>query len=106
MPMPTARIPPVIRKHRLTSSVLRVVRPASGPSWGGTCPAVTRSGDVLVSRPTARADVYAISVVPAVAHISRVRYQDGIEAGRQLARELGVDGWFTCDHTHFVRIAC
>jgi hypothetical protein len=60
---------------------------------------------VLVSRPTARADVYDISVVPAGAHIGKVRYEDGMETGRQLARGLAVDGWFTCDHTYFLRIA-
>ena len=64
-----------------------------------------KSGDVLVSRPTARADVYDISVVPALARMTDLRYEDGKEAGRQLARRLGVDGWFTCDHTHFMRIA-
>jgi hypothetical protein len=60
---------------------------------------------VLVSRPTARADVYDISVVPAGGRISNVCYEDGLETGRQLARELSVDGWFTCDHTHVLRIA-
>jgi hypothetical protein len=64
-----------------------------------------KSGDVLASRPTARADVYDISVVPAVARVSTVCYDDGMETGRQLARELGVDGWFTCDQTHVVPIA-
>jgi hypothetical protein len=63
------------------------------------------SGDVLVSRPTARADVYDISVVPAVARMSDLRHEDGKETGRQLARRLAVDGWFTCDDTHFLRIA-
>ena len=60
---------------------------------------------MLVSRPTARADVYDISVVPAVARMSDLRYEDGKESGRQLARRLAVDGWFTCDHTHVMRIA-
>jgi hypothetical protein len=64
-----------------------------------------KAGDVLVSRPTARADVYEISVVPSLARLSDARYEDGRETGRQLARRLAVDGWFTCDHTHFVRIA-
>jgi hypothetical protein len=63
------------------------------------------SGDVLVSRPTARADIYDISVVPGVVRVSTVCYEDGIETGRQLARELAVDGWFTCDHTHVALIA-
>jgi hypothetical protein len=68
-------------------------------------PTVPKSGDVLVSRPTARADAYAISVIPTHAHIIAVRYEDAVEIGRELARGLVVDGWYTCDHTHSVRIA-
>ena len=64
-----------------------------------------QAGDVLVSRPTARADVYEISVVPSLAHLSDVRYEDGWETGRRLARRLAVDSWFTADHTHFLPIA-
>ena len=64
-----------------------------------------KSGDVLVSRPTARADVYAISVIPSQARIVAARYQDAIEKVDQLARGLAVNGWYTCDHTHFARIA-
>jgi hypothetical protein len=64
-----------------------------------------KSGDVLVSRPTARADVYDITVVPGLGRVSKVCYEDGMETARQLARELAVDGWFTCDHTYVVPIA-
>jgi hypothetical protein len=64
-----------------------------------------KSGDVLVSRPTARADAYAISVIPTQGYIVAVRYEDAVEIGRELARGLVVDGWYTCDHTHSVRIA-
>jgi len=64
-----------------------------------------QSGDVLVSRPTARADVYAISVIPSKARIVAARYQDAMEKVDELARGLAVDGWYTCDHTHFARIA-
>ena len=64
-----------------------------------------QSGDVLVSRPTARADIYAISVVPAAAEIVATRYNDAMERVRELARELAVNGWYTCDHTHFARVA-
>ena len=64
-----------------------------------------QSGDVLVSRPTARADVYAISVIPSKARIVAARYQDAMEQVDELARRLAVDGWYTCDHTHFARIA-
>ena len=64
-----------------------------------------KSGDVLASRPTARADVYAISVIPSEARIVAARYQDAMEKVDELARGLAVDGWYTCDHTHFARIA-
>ena len=64
-----------------------------------------KSGDVLVSRPTARADVYAISVIPSAARIVAARYQDAMEKVDELARVLAVDGWYTCDHTHFARVA-
>jgi hypothetical protein len=63
-----------------------------------------QSGDVLASRPTARADVYAIGVVPTPAKIVAMRYDDAMERVRELARELAVDG-YTCDHTHFAQIA-
>jgi hypothetical protein len=68
-------------------------------------PTVPQSGDVLVSRPTARADIYDISVIPLPAHIVAVRYDDALEIGRELARGLVVDGWYTCDHTHSAGIA-
>lgn len=64
-----------------------------------------QSGDVLASRPTARADVYAIGVVPTEAKIVAMRYDDVMERVRELARTLAVDGWYTCDHTHFAQIA-
>jgi hypothetical protein len=63
------------------------------------------SGDVLVSRPTARCDVYDISVVPGAARSTHACYEDGTQTVRKLAHALAVDGWYTCDHTHFVRIA-
>jgi hypothetical protein len=64
-----------------------------------------QSGDVLVSRPSARADVYEISVVPTKTDLVAMRYDDAMEKVRELAEELAVDGWYTCDHTHFARIA-
>jgi hypothetical protein len=63
------------------------------------------SGDVLVSRARARADVYAISVIPSETRIVAARYQDAMEKADELACGLAVDGWYTCDHTHFARIA-
>jgi hypothetical protein len=62
-------------------------------------------GDVLASRPTARADIYQISVVPTTADLVAMRYDDAMERVRRLARVRAVDGWYTCDHTHFARIA-
>jgi hypothetical protein len=103
--MSTALPPAVIRDSFITSSVLIDAGIRSGRYWAPTCSPVMKSGDVLVSRPTARADVYDISVVPGVARVSNACYEEGMETGRQLARELAVDGWFTCDHTHVVRIA-
>jgi hypothetical protein len=64
-----------------------------------------QSGDVLASRPTARADLYVIGVVPTEAKMVAARYDDAMERVREIARALAVDGWYTCDHTHFARIA-
>jgi hypothetical protein len=101
--MPTALTHPVNRDA--VTNVLRSDGIVSEPSRRPPRPVGMKSGDVLVSRPTARADVYDVSVVPALARMSGVRYEDGTEIGRQLAQQLAVDGWFTCDHTHVVRIA-
>jgi hypothetical protein len=62
-------------------------------------------GDVLASRRTARADFYTISIVPDKGHVRVGRYSEAIGKVRELAERLGVDGWFTCDHTHFARVA-
>ena len=67
--------------------------------------AVLVSGDVLVSRPSARADVYDISVVSEASHTSKTRYEEAMDTGRELARALAVNGWFTCDQTHYLRLA-
>ena len=64
-----------------------------------------QSGDVLASRPTARADIYEISVVPTKSDLVATRYDDAMERVRELARVRAVDGWYTCDHTHFAQIA-
>jgi len=61
-------------------------------------------GDVLASRRTARADFYTISIVPDIGHIHAGRYSEATGKVQELAERLGVDGWFTCDQTHFVRI--
>jgi hypothetical protein len=70
----------------------------------GTGRRMPREGDVIASRRTARADLYAISIVPLTAHTMTRRYTEAVQAVRALARGLHVDGWFTCDHTHFTRI--
>jgi hypothetical protein len=103
--MITALTDTVIRDSSFTSSVRGGDGNVSGPSWSPIRPPEMKSGDVLVSRPSARADVYDISVVPAAARTTNVRYEDGLETGRKLARELSVDGWFTCDHIHVLCIA-
>jgi hypothetical protein len=67
--------------------------------------AIPKAGDVLASRPTARADLYAISIVPAAAHVTARRYSEAMEKVRELARGSRVDGWFTCNHTDYTRVA-
>jgi hypothetical protein len=62
-------------------------------------------GDVLAARRTARADFYTISIVPDAGYIRAERYSEAIGKVEELAERLGVDGWFTCDHTHFARVA-
>ena len=37
-----------------------------------------KQGDLIVSRRTARADVYAISVIPGEAHLTTVRFEEAI----------------------------
>jgi hypothetical protein len=66
---------------------------------------VPQTGDVLASARTARADIYTISIVPAAAHFRATRYAEALEKVRELARGLQVDGWLTCDHTHYARVA-
>jgi hypothetical protein len=62
-------------------------------------------GDVLASERSARADVYAISVVPGPARIFALRYLEAIDHVRELACQRGVDGWYTCDQTHYALVA-
>ena len=64
-----------------------------------------QAGDVLVSERTARADVFAISIVPTDSDITVTRHSAAIERVQELARARRVDGWYTCDHTHYVRVA-
>jgi hypothetical protein len=78
----------------------RVSKPNQLPSH-----AIPTPGDVLASRPTARADWYDISIVPAASHVTARRYSEAIEKVRELARASRVDGWLTVNHTHFTRVA-
>ena len=62
-------------------------------------------GDVLVSERTARADVYAISLVPGPPLVVARRYSDAIRKVRAFARQRQVDGWYTGDQTHYAQVA-
>ena len=78
---------------------------SDGKSSSATWRSAPGSGDVLVSERTARADVYEISVVPAPAHMVARRYPEAIEKVRELACQLGVNGWYTGDQTHYAQVA-
>ena len=73
------------------------------PRWNFR--SVPQTGDVLASARTARADVYTISIIPAPALLTATRHSAALEKVGELARVLAVDGWFTCNHTHYARVA-
>ena len=79
-------------------------RPMNAPPLSRRQP-TPRPGDVVASRRSARADIHAISVIPAEAHTIVARYPEAIAQVRVLARRLRVDGWYTGDHTHYARVA-
>ena len=79
-------------------------RSTSGSATPNQRPA-PKPGDVLVSERAARADVYAISLVPADPHMTVRRYEEAIETVRALARERKVDAWCTVDQTHYAQVA-
>jgi hypothetical protein len=64
-----------------------------------------QAGDILVSERSARADVFAISIVPSDSDVTLTRYSAAIERVQELARGRQVDGWYTSDHTHYARVA-
>jgi hypothetical protein len=66
---------------------------------------VPQVGDILASERSARADVFAISIIPMDSDETVTRYSAAIERVRELARTRRVDGWFTSDHTHYARVA-
>jgi hypothetical protein len=83
------------------SSREKIDRASPGPAT----PSRPTVGDVVASRPTARADLFAIAIVPNRGELLPARYDKALKIVRTSARERGVDGWYTCDHTHFARIA-
>jgi hypothetical protein len=64
-----------------------------------------QAGDILVSERSARADVFAISIIPSDSDVTLTRYSAAIERVQELARARQVDGWYTSDHTHYARVA-
>jgi hypothetical protein len=62
-------------------------------------------GDVLASERSARADVFTVSIVPTDGNVTVTRYSAAVERVQELARTRRVDGWYTCDQTHYARIA-
>ena len=80
-------------------------RPSSEVRSARTFRSAPNDGDVLASKRTARADFYTISIVSETGHIRAGRYSEAISKVQELAERLEVDGWFTCDHTHFARVA-
>jgi hypothetical protein len=64
-----------------------------------------QDGDILARERSARADVFSISIIPTDSDVTVTRYSEAIERVRELARIRRVDGWYTCDHTHYARIA-
>jgi hypothetical protein len=66
---------------------------------------VPQAGDVLASKRSARADVFTICIVSGAEDKRMKRYEEAIDRVLELAHELRVDGWFTCNHTHYARVA-
>ena len=64
-----------------------------------------QAGDILVAERSARADVFSISTIPMNSDIVVTRYAEAIERVQELARRRRVDAWYTCDHTHYARVA-
>ena len=63
-----------------------------------------KSGDVLVSHPTAVRE-HEISVIPNAPHAMSPTHDAAVSDGRSQADALGVDSWLTEDQTHVVKIA-
>jgi hypothetical protein len=67
--------------------------------------AAPQAGDIIASERRARADVYTVSIVPNDTPVTLGRYSAAIRMVQALARTRQVDGWYTCDQTHFARVA-
>lgn len=63
-----------------------------------------KSGDVLVSRPTAVRE-HEISIVPNTPHAVSPTHDAAVSDGRSEADASGVEAWLTEDQTHVVKIA-
>jgi hypothetical protein len=74
-------------------------------TWKATRRPTPKSGDIVVSKRSARADLYDISILPGTGDQVSRRRADAIERVRQLARQLRVDAWYTSDQTHYVQLA-
>jgi hypothetical protein len=64
-----------------------------------------QAGDIIACERSARADVFSITIIPYHSEVIVARYSEAIERVHELARTRRVDGWYTCDHTHYARIA-
>ena len=73
--------------------------------WKATRRPTPKTGDIVVSKRSARADLYDISILPGTGDQVSRRRGDAIERVRQLAHQLRVDAWYTCDQTHYVQLA-
>ena len=63
-----------------------------------------KSGDILVSHPTAVRE-HEISVIPDAPHAMSPTHDAAVSDGRSEADARGVDAWLTEDQTHVVKIA-
>ena len=75
---------------------------APGPDLRRSAP---QAGDILASERSARADVFSINIIPTEGDVIVTRYAEAIQRVQELARTRRVDGWYTCDHTHYARVA-
>ena len=102
-----------IRQFTLRRSMHMSTRGAAIAVYGDTlekAPLTARrsaplAGDILASERSARADVYTVSIVPTDTLVTLRRYSAAIARVQELARTRQVDGWYTCDQTHYARVA-